>query len=447
MSQRRSVFFAIPLALMLLALPAAVRAANVPVNVLELSFSPRTVTIQVGDTVTWTNNSGDFHNVVAEDGSFDSGEPALSWTFSHTFNTPGTYDYFCEPHRFSGMTGTVVVQGGGGGDSAGTIRFSQTSYTVSEGAGSATITVQRINGDDGAVSVQYATGNGTAQAGSDYTAKSGTLSWADGDDAPKTFTVAVTNDSASEANETVNLTLSGPTGGAALDNGRRNATLTIADNDGSPGGAPAAPADLKAEPHSTSEVMLTWKDVSNETGYRIERKTFGGTYQEVATVPAGTTSFHVSGLSTATFYLFRVRAENNSGLSPYSNEAAAATNDVAAPCVESVTALCLNNDRFRVEVLWRTTTSSGDGMAVPIPSAPDSGLFYFFSAANLEMLLKVLNGCGLNNRYWVFYAATTNVEFAVLVTDVTNGRVKTYFNPLNRPAPPVQDTSAFATCP
>ena len=45
---------------------------------------------------------------------------------------------------------------------------------------------------------------------------------------------------------------------------------------------------------------------------------------------------------------------------------------------------------------------------MPIPSAPDSGLFYFFGASNLEMLIKVLNACGLNDRYWVFFAATTN---------------------------------------
>jgi hypothetical protein len=63
------------------------------------------------------------------------------------------------------------------------------------------------------------------------------------------------------------------------------------------------------------------------------------------------------------------------------------------------------------------------------------------------MLVKVLNACGLNQRYWVFYAATTNVEFTLTVTDTQTGKTKVYFNPINTPAPPVQDTSAFATCP
>lgn len=119
----------------------------------------------------------------------------------------------------------------------------------------------------------------------------------------------------------------------------------------------------------------------------------------------------------------------------------------AEPCVASERNLCLNGGRFKVEVAWRTATSNGNGTAVPIPSAPDSGLFYFFGPSNLEMLIKVLNGCGLNNRYWVFFAATTNVEFTVTVTDTQTGQVKTYSNPLNHAAEPIQDTNAFTTCP
>jgi hypothetical protein len=63
------------------------------------------------------------------------------------------------------------------------------------------------------------------------------------------------------------------------------------------------------------------------------------------------------------------------------------------------------------------------------------------------MLIKVLNACALNSRYWVFYAATTNVELTTTVVDTQTGRTQVYFNPLNTPAPPVQDTNALATCP
>ena len=66
-------------------------------------------------------------------------------------------------------------------------------YSVSQGAGSLTVTVERLNGSSGAVSVAYATANGSAVAGTDYTAASGTLQWADGDAASKTFAVPVSN--------------------------------------------------------------------------------------------------------------------------------------------------------------------------------------------------------------------------------------------------------------
>jgi hypothetical protein len=90
---------------------------------------------------------------------------------------------------------------------------------------------------------------------------------------------------------------------------------------------------------------------------------------------------------------------------------------------------------------------SGVGTTVPLAANPDSGLFYFFASSNIEMLIKVINGCGLSNTYWVFFAATTNVQFTVTVVDVTTGKTKVYFNPLNQAAAPVQDTNAFATCP
>lgn len=431
--------------------PAA-RAANVTVNVGGVSFSPKNVTIQVGDTVTWTNNNTGFHNVAANDGSFRSGDPDDQFTFSHTFQSAGTFGYVCEVHEFMGMTGTVTVEPGGGSEEHGTLRFAQTSYTVSEGAGKATITVSRINGDDGPATVQWSAAAGSAAAGSDFTAASGALSWADGNDDNKTFQVTILNDTADEPNETVNLTLSNATG-ADLDDARKTATLTINDNDDGGGGGtiPAVPTNLTAAAHSTTEIMLAWTDAANnETGFRIEQRTLTGAYEEIGTVGANTTTFVADGLSSGNFYVFRVRARNNTGNSAFSNEAGAAPNTTPLPCVASATALCLNDNRFQVEVDWRaSSTFAGQGQAVPVASAPDSGLFYFFDAANLEMLVKVLDRCGnaARPRYWVFFAATTDVELGVTVTDTQNGQVKSYFNPLRRPAPPVQDTDAFATCP
>jgi CSLREA domain-containing protein len=113
-----------------------------------------------------------------------------------------------------------------------TVAFSVAAYGVNEGGGSRTIIVNRSGALDGPMSVNYATSNGTATAGEDYTVASGTLNFADGETL-KTFDVAITNDSWDEPDETINLTLSNPTGGGSL-GANATAVLTIADNDPTP---------------------------------------------------------------------------------------------------------------------------------------------------------------------------------------------------------------------
>ena len=116
--------------------------------------------------------------------------------------------------------------------------------------------------------------------------------------------------------------------------------------------------------------------------------------------------------------------------------------------VTTASTMCLNT-RFAVRAQWRTNPTPGtppDGDASVVGAGPDSGIFWFFSPNNWEIMVKVLNGCGLNNRYWVFSAATTNVFYRMEVTDV-KGATKIYFNYPGPPAPAVTDTDAFATCP
>jgi len=131
----------------------------------------------------------------------------------------------------------------------------------------------------------------------------------------------------------------------------------------------------------------------------------------------------------------------------FSGEVPFLTGTGFTPCVPSPTSLCLHNNRFRVEVDWETASGEGDGVVLTKLSDA-SGVFYFFNPSNAEMLVKVLNACVPPfNRYWVFFAATTNVEFTVTVTDTQADVTKNYFNPLGRAALPIQDTQAFATCP
>src|SRR5262249_37339143 len=111
----------------------------------------------------------------------------------------------------------------------GTLQFSNAAYSANENGGTATITVTRTGGSDGSVTVNYATSNGTATAGSDYTATSGTLTFA-ARETSKTFTIPTLDDTLVETNETVSLLLSSPTGGASLGNPAA-AVLTIISDD------------------------------------------------------------------------------------------------------------------------------------------------------------------------------------------------------------------------
>ncbi|HET9229298.1 MAG TPA: hypothetical protein VFR31_21645 [Thermoanaerobaculia bacterium] len=121
----------------------------------------------------------------------------------------------------------------------------------------------------------------------------------------------------------------------------------------------------------------------------------------------------------------------------------------ASSCVPSATAMCLNNNRFRVEASFRTASSPSPSPAQVVKLTDDTGYFWFFASTNVEVVVKVLNACTFpgSPRYWVFAAGLTNVEVILRVTDTQTGIQKSYINPLNQPFPPLQDTGAFATCP
>lgn len=110
---------------------------------------------------------------------------------------------------------------------AGSVAFSAPAYSVLKNGGTATITVNRVDGTNGAISVAYATvPGGTAASGTNYFDASGTLNWTNGESASKSFTVSILDNNQPSTNLTVNLALSAPAGGAGL-GGQSTATLTI----------------------------------------------------------------------------------------------------------------------------------------------------------------------------------------------------------------------------
>ena len=83
-------------------------AGGAKVSLANIAIDPTSVTIKVGETVTWTNNDPFAHRLVGDKGEFDSGTMAGGATFGFTFKTAGTFAYHCSIHP--SMTGTVIVQ-------------------------------------------------------------------------------------------------------------------------------------------------------------------------------------------------------------------------------------------------------------------------------------------------------------------------------------------------
>ncbi len=120
--------------------------------------------------------------------------------------------------------------------------------------------------------------------------------------------------------------------------------------------------------------------------------------------------------------------------------------NVAADCTSDATTLCLNQDRFSVQVAWRDFQGqTGTGRAVPLTG--DTGYFWFFDQENIELVVKALDACvAPYHRFWLFAAGLTNVEVTMTVTDTVGEVANQYINPLNQPFAPILDTDAFDTC-
>jgi len=115
-------------------------------------------------------------------------------------------------------------------------------------------------------------------------------------------------------------------------------------------------------------------------------------------------------------------------------------------CTQTATALCLNDNRFRVQATF-DAGHGNSGTAQVGQLTSDTGYLWFFSASNVEAIIKVLNGCALSSTYWVFAGGLTNVEVTITVTDTLTGLSHQYVSPAQTTFEPIQDTSTFKTCP
>jgi subtilisin family serine protease len=158
-------------------------------------------------------------------------------------------------------------------------------------------------------------------------------------------------------------------------------------------------------------------------------------------------------LRTALMTTGRPRTDVN-GITRNSIDALAAYQSLAGtggggnPCVRDADTACLASNRFEVNVDWATGSDNGQGQVMSFGGQKaendDSAFFWFFSPTNFEMGLKILNGCGLNNNFWVFISGLTNQGWTVHIRDTQTGRTKTYSNPTGRLTLTTADTAALS---
>jgi len=199
-----------------------------------------------------------------------------------------------------------------------------------------------------------------------------------------------------------------------------------------PGGVPEAPDRLEVFPTGNpGPLRVVWRDRStNETSFVLQASNpVQPELETVAVLPADTTAVELL-LALELPWTFRVRAENSDGVSAWSAEASAKPHFGLGTC-DLLFSLCLLEGRFQVQVHWRDPSSGDFGIGHPssFDFSDDSGTFWFFDPANVELVVKVLDARTVNGFHWAFYGALSNVEYWVTVTDLLEGTSRTYHNP------------------
>ncbi len=172
-----------------------------------------TTTLLSAGNVTYNGNSS------APVPSADGRTIVFESTAGHPLDHGNVTDVYAAPLAQGSAAVTI-------GDASGRLQFGQPAFSVAKGSGSITITVTRAGGSAGGVTVDYATGDGTARAGIDYTAAAGTLTFGAGETS-RSFTVPLLNDGLLTGDKTVILTLGNPTGGATLGGQAAGASLSL----------------------------------------------------------------------------------------------------------------------------------------------------------------------------------------------------------------------------
>lgn len=101
----------------------------------------------------------------------------------------------------------------------------------------------------------------------------------------------------------------------------------------------------------------------------------------------------------------------------------------SATCSPSARSLCLDDNRFRLDLRFSNPQTGGTSTGNPVPLSADTGALWFFDPSTPELVAKVIDGTAVNGHFWVFFASLTDVEFDLTVTDTHTGAQRTYHNP------------------
>ncbi len=147
------------------------------------------------------------------------------------------------------------------------------------------------------------------------------------------------------------------------------------------------------------------------------------------------------------FYEVRLSVGNDGGDSTDSQVFMVQASDPAGTCAPDDTTLCLLDSRYSVRASWSTADGETGEAQVVRAGTDETGLFWFFEPSNWEVLIKVLDGTGLNAHVWVYGASTTDVGYVVSVTDTVTATVREYRNEQGHAAPAITDAAAFSVGP
>jgi hypothetical protein len=193
-----------------------------------------------------------------------------------------------------------------------TLQFAESAYSVSEDAGSVTLTVTRL-GTSGVASVTFNTTDGTASAGTDYTATTGTLAWADGNSDNQTISIPILKRFNLQASRAFTVSLSGAAG-ASLGS-PASAAVTITES----GVSPVPPAGVSAsDGRYSDQVRLTWNSAADAAGYQIWRHTADDSSAAALIGTSVQTNYADTGAAGGQIYFYWVKATNAHGASAFS---------------------------------------------------------------------------------------------------------------------------------